>query len=72
MYLNLQNRVTPLENKPETGPEVIENLKAENEHFFDTKVAPLFLLQAIEQYNRQAIAFNIPHLPLNNQTMTTV
>ena len=60
MNVDLRNKVTTLEDKPDTGTEAIENLKTENEIFFDTKIAPLFLLQSIEQYNKQAIAFNIP------------
>ena len=64
MNVDLRNKVTTLEDKPDIGIEAIENLKTENEIFFDTKMVPLFLLQSIEQYNKQAIAFNIPPLPL--------
>ena len=60
MNIDLRNKVKTLEDKPDIGIEAIENLKTENEIFFDTKMVPLFLLQSIEQYNKQAIAFNIP------------
>ena len=70
MNIELQDRVTTLEDKPDTGADAVDNIKTENQILFDMKIAPLFLLQSIDQYNKQAIAFNIPHQPPHSQIMT--